>query len=183
MLDDVGRVEGDLDLAGKRLAGLERLPVLVVATAEQLAPAAALRASGTRILKPLKADGVRALAELYVGARQDVAVPVERLLAASGGLPQQLHGAASEWARTLEVHCLGHFVGRIAADRPVLRAAEDDLVGSIVKLQAARERIESEAAVAADGTVCPFKGWPPSLPTTQDFSSGASGWWPRWSRG
>ncbi len=56
-------------------------------------------------------------------------MPVERLLAASGGLPQLLHGVASEWARMLELRRLADSVGRITADRSGLRAAEDDLVG------------------------------------------------------
>ena len=72
-------------------------------------------------------------------------MPVERLLAASGGLPRLLHGVASEWARMLELRRLADSVGRITADRSGLRAAEDDLVGSIVKLQAARERTEPDA--------------------------------------
>ena len=135
---------GELDPA-RSVSGLEGRAVLVVATAEHVASAASLRPAGTLILKPLSADGVRALAHLYAGATEDVDVPVERLLAASGGLPRLLHGAASEWARMLELRRLADSVGRITADRSGLRAAEDDLVGSIVKLQAAGERTESHA--------------------------------------
>ena len=158
ILDDVTDAAGELDLARSELAGLEGRAVLVVATAEHVAPAASLRPAGTLILKPLGADGVRALAQLYAGATEDVDVPVERLLAASGGLPQLLHGVASEWARMLELRRLAESVGRITADRSGLRAAEDDLVGSIVKLQAARERTESDAPEAGDAAVCPYKG-------------------------
>ena len=47
---------------------------------------------------------------------------------------------------------------RVAAERPVLRAAEDDMVGNIVELQAARDRAE-RWTVETDGVVaCPFKG-------------------------
>ena len=46
-----------------------------------------LRAAATLSLAPLDEDGVRAVARLYVGAREDVEVPVERLLAVSGGVP------------------------------------------------------------------------------------------------
>ena len=49
-------------------------------------------------------------------------------------------------------------VGRITADRSGLRAAEDDLVGSIVKLQAAGERTGLDALEAGDAAVCPYKG-------------------------
>ena len=110
------------------------------------------------MLKPLNASGVRALAQLYAGEAEDVDVPVERLMAASGGLPQLLHGVASEWARMLELRRLADSVGRVTTDRSGLRAAEDDLVGSIVKLQAARERTESQALVGGDAAVCPYKG-------------------------
>jgi hypothetical protein len=48
--------------------------------------------------------------------------------------------------------------GRIAAERPVLRAAEDDMVGNIVELQAARERAELRAVEAEGVVACPFKG-------------------------
>ena len=115
--------------------------------------------------------------------REDVDVPVERLLAASGGLPRLLHGVASEWARMLELRRLADSVGRITADRSGLRAAEDDLVGSIVKLQAARERTESHAPAAGERLSARTRGWPPSRPATRASSSGASGSWPSWSRG
>src|SRR4051794_38504962 len=149
LLDDVA---SELDPIDARFAEA----VLVVATAEEAAPS--LRTAGTRVLAPLNADGVRAFAQLYAGETEDVDVPVERLLAASGGLPRALHGVASEWARMLELRRLADSVGRITADRSGLRAAEDDLVGSIVKLLVARERTEPDAARAADGTVCPYRG-------------------------
>src|SRR4051794_293949 len=149
LLDDVA---GELDPIDERSAGA----VLVVATTEQAVRW--LRAAGTLMLKPLNADGVRAFAQLYAGETEDVDVPIERLLAASGGLPGALHGVASEWARMLELRRLADSVGRITADRSGLRAAEDDLVGSIVKLLVARERTEPDAARAADGTVCPYRG-------------------------
>ena len=131
-------------------------------------------------MAPLNADGVRAFARLYAGETENVDVPVERLLAASGGLPRLLHGVASEWARMLELRRLADSVGRITADRSGLRAAEDDLVASIVKLQAARERTESHAVEAAAART---RGWLLSRPATRASSSGASGWWPSWSRG
>ena len=158
ILDDVTDEAGELHLTGATLAGLEGRADLVVATAEHVARAASLRPAGTLILKPLDAGGVRALAQHYVGATDDVNVPVERLLAASGGLPQLLHRAASEWARMLELRRLAESVGRITADRSGLLAAEDDLIGSIVKLQAAGERTGLDALEAGDAAVCPYKG-------------------------
>ena len=62
-----------------------------------------------------------------------------------------------EWARTEAARRLGAAADRAAAERPGLRAAEDDLAGDIVELQALRERAEPrdrDAGVVA----CPFKG-------------------------
>ena len=39
-----------------------------------------------------------------------------------------------------------------------MRAAEDDLAGSVVELQAARERDDQRAGDASGVVVCPFKG-------------------------
>ena len=158
VLDDIGHGPS-LDVTDERLAGREESAVLVVATAERFTRDAMLRAAGTLTLAPLDAGGVRDLARPYAGGGGDVDVPVERLLAASGGVPERLHRAASEWARTLEMRRLVESVGRITADRSGLRAAEDDLVASIVALQAAGERSDREAVGA--GAVCPFMGLAP----------------------
>ena len=53
----------------------------------------------------------------------------------------------------VELRRLADSVGRVTADRSGLRAADDDHVGSIVKLHAARERNESHAVEAR----CPYK--------------------------
>jgi WD40 repeat protein/DNA-binding SARP family transcriptional activator len=72
--------------------------------------------------------------------------------------PPEMDAAASERARALALRRLTDTAGRIAAERPVLRAAEDDMVGNIVELQAARERAVL-GTVDAEGVVaCPFKG-------------------------
>ena len=130
VLDDVDRAGEEVWTAlGELVGGLAALPVLVVATTEDAGVPAGLRADATLVLAPLDADGVRAVVRLYAGEREDADVPVERLAEASGGVPQRLHRAAGEWARTLVVRRLTDTAGRIAAERPVLRAAEDDMVG------------------------------------------------------
>jgi WD40 repeat protein/DNA-binding SARP family transcriptional activator len=159
VLDDVDRAGEEFRAAlGELVDGLATLPVLVVAMTEDAGTPTGLRADATLSLAPLDVDGVRAVVRLYAGAREDAEVPVERLAEASGGVPQRLHRAAGEWARALAVRRLTDTVGRVAAERPVLRAAEDDMVGNIVELQATRERgerwpVESQGVVA-----CPFKG-------------------------
>jgi hypothetical protein len=159
VLDDVDRAgEQAWAALGELVVALAALPVLVVATTKDAGLTAGLHADATIVLAPLDADGVRAVVRLYAGAREDAEVPVEQLAEASGSVPQRLHRVAGEWARTLAVRRLGDVAGRIAAERPVLRAAEDDMVGNIVELQAARERAELWPVEAEGVVACPFKG-------------------------
>jgi DNA-binding SARP family transcriptional activator/WD40 repeat protein len=159
VLDDVDRAgEETWTALGDLVGEVAALRVLVVATAEEPGLAAGLGAEVAIVLAPLDADGVRAVVRLYAGEREDAEVPVERLAEASGGVPQRLHRAAGEWARTLVVRRLTDTASRIAAERPVLRAAEDDMVGNIVELQAARERAERWPVEAEGVVACPFKG-------------------------
>ena len=140
-------------------AALAALPVLVLATAEDAGLPAGLRADAAIVLAPLDADGVRAVVRLYAGEREDAEVPVERLAEASGGVPAAPaprggrvgahRGGTAAWARQRS---------RIAAERPGLRAAEDDLAGDIVELQAARERAELQDGRGRGVVACPFKG-------------------------
>ena len=159
VLDDVDRAGEELGTAlGELVDALAVLPVLVLATTEDAGAPAGLDVDATLRLAPLDAHAVRAVAALYASERDGAEVPVEQLFEASGGVPQRLHRAAAEWARTLAARRLTDAADRIAAERPVLRAAEDDMVANVVELQAARERAELEA-VAAEGVVaCPFKG-------------------------
>jgi WD40 repeat protein/DNA-binding SARP family transcriptional activator len=158
VLDDLDRADHELRSAlGGLVHGLATLPVLVVATAEDPALASELGvdATPTLVLAPLDADGVAAVARLY--AREDAEVPVARLAEESGGVPQRVHRAASEWARTEAARRLDAAAGRAASERADLRAAEDDLAGDVVELQAVRQRAglrNDEPGVVA----CPFKG-------------------------
>ena len=157
VLDDADQGGGPMRAALAELGeALGALPLLVLAIAEDAASTAARHTAATLSLGPLDGEAVRAVAQLYVGARTDVDVPVARLMAAGGGMPKQLHSAAAAWARTLAAQRVGDAANRVAAERPGLRAAEDDLAGNIVELQAARERAgrEEDAGVV----VCPYKG-------------------------
>jgi WD40 repeat protein/class 3 adenylate cyclase len=159
VLDDVDRASEDVwTVLGELGDGLTARPVLVLITAEDAALPAGLRANATLSLTPLDAEGVRAIARLYAGERADAEVPVEHLVEASGGVPRRVHRVVVEWARTLAVRRVGDVASRIEAERPVLRAAEDDMVGNIVELQAAHERAELESVAAEGVVVCPFKG-------------------------
>ena len=154
VLDDVDHAAEDVRVALDELAGgLAALPVLVLATTED----DGLPADATLALGPLDADGVRAVAQLYAGPRADTEPPVEWLVAESGGVPERVHRAASEWARTEAARRLGATAQRAAAERTGLRATEDDLAGDVVEQQAVRERAELQDA-RSEVVACPFKG-------------------------
>jgi DNA-binding SARP family transcriptional activator len=157
VLDDLDRA-GDEPRAGLDglVDGLSARPVLVLAVAEEAGLAAAVRADATLVLAPLGANGVAAVARLY--ASEGAELPVGSLLAASGGVPQRIHRAAAEWARTETARHLEAAASRAAAERAGLRVAEDELAGNVMELQAARDRARLEDGGADGGVVCPFKG-------------------------
>jgi WD40 repeat protein/DNA-binding SARP family transcriptional activator len=156
VLDDADRADDDVRAAVEEFAEvLHALPVLVVAAT---GPGATISAEATLTLAPLDADEVAAIARSYTGAHDDAEVPVARLVEASGGVPQQIHRAANEWARTQAAKRLDAAASRAASERAGLRAAEDDLAGSVVERQAAREH-DAQREGGVDGVmVCPFKG-------------------------
>ena len=158
VLDDVDRAGVELRAALRELVdGLAGLPVLVVATAADPALAPAPGADALLVLGPLEADAVHAVARLYAGAVDDVEIPVERLAAASGGVPRRVHRAAGEWARREAARHLGLAADRAASERTGLRAAEDDVAGDVARLQAVRERAALEDG-GREVVACPFKG-------------------------
>ena len=158
VFDDVDRAgEEQLAWLGELVVELAGLPVLVLATSEASALSTRLRADATLELAPLDPDGVRAVAQLYAGGRDDVSVAVEHLAEVSGGVPQRVHRAASDWARGEASRRLGAAADRAAGERKGLRVAEDDLASDVVELQAVRQRAgleDAERVVVA----CPFKG-------------------------
>jgi class 3 adenylate cyclase/WD40 repeat protein/energy-coupling factor transporter ATP-binding protein EcfA2 len=158
VVEDVDRASDNVRAAlGDLVGALQALPVLVVATAEEANGGSLPRPDQTIVLAPLDAHAVRAVVRLYAGEREDAEIPFQRLAETSGGVPLRVHRAAVEWARTLVAHRLAETASRIVAERPALRAAEDDLAASIVELHADRERAEPSAAIG-ESVICPFKG-------------------------
>jgi WD40 repeat protein/DNA-binding SARP family transcriptional activator len=154
VLEDVDRLVSEERSALARLCeALDALPMLVLATAEDTEPAR-LRAHTVITLAPLDAAGVAAVAGRY--APGDVEVPVAPLAEESGGVPLLVHRAADKWAREQAERRLADAAGNAAAERARLRAAEDELAGSVVELQGVRERA-GQGSVPAP-VVCPFKG-------------------------
>jgi WD40 repeat protein/DNA-binding SARP family transcriptional activator len=151
VLDDLDRARAAVRAALDELAGrLGTLPVLVLATAED----AQLAADLTLRLGPLDAIAVRAVAELYATTGDEAA---ERLVLASGGIPERVHRLAAESARAAAARRLDASASRAAAERTRLRAAEDELAGDVVQLQTLRERAEPRE-VTPEPATCPFKG-------------------------
>ena len=158
VLDDIDRAGRELRGAVAELVdGLAALPVLALATTEDPALASTPGVDASLVLGPLEADAVHAVAELYAGAGDDVKIPVERLAAASGGVPRRVHRAAADWARREAARRLGIAAERAANGRTGLRAAEDDLAGDVAELQSVRERVAREDA-ERQVIACPFKG-------------------------
>ena len=172
--------------AAQARPALDRVPVLVLATGLQAAALARLEPQESVVLEPLDADGVRAIAGFYAPADEGSAIPVETLLASSGGVARRVHEAASEWARREATRRVDAVAGRTAAGRSEARALEAELAGSVVELQSARERAglvgrRRRRRPDADRSAR-TRASRRSTPTTPSTSSGASGSSPSWSR-
>jgi WD40 repeat protein/DNA-binding SARP family transcriptional activator len=165
VLDDAdagdARIAERLEAIG---AGLGAAPVLVVAiTGEQSGPALEAlrerlsRTGDARRLEPLGQDAVELLARAYA-RRSGEAPPTEELLAASAGLPEQVHRAAWAWARAAAGRGAQAAAGRAADRRRALRAVEDELAGDVIDLQRIRRQLGSRRT---DDDTCPFQGLAP----------------------
>ena len=125
-----------------------------------------MRAATERLaLGPLPAEATAEIAELYAPA-DGVAIPLERLMAESEGVPLRIHRAASAWAQGYASERLEATAG-MAVERGDLRAAEAqaEVAGSVTDLQLARERTElyvvEEPPDPSAPEVCPFRGLAP----------------------
>ena len=161
VVDDADRAPAVVRSALRDLApALHRLPVLVLATGQETAALARLEPDEALVLEPLDAASVGAIAAFYAPAGAE-AVPVETLLATSRGIARNVHEAAAEWARGEATRGVDAMAGRAAAGRGEARALEEELAGSVVELQSARERaglVRADGDVAVAPAVCPYKG-------------------------
>ena len=103
----------------------------------------------------------------------------ETLIAESEGVPLRIHRAAGEWARAEAAERLAATAGRAADERSELRATQAAVAGSVVDLQAARERTRLYAVEEPPGPVRAARSvltaaWRPSTPPTPSTSSAAS---------
>jgi WD40 repeat protein/DNA-binding SARP family transcriptional activator len=158
VLDDIDRASADTLARLEDVApALASLPVLVLASGEDVEALARLGADGALTLVPLDVETVRAIAVRYAPGRGGEDVPAEWLLEASGGVPRRVHEVAGQWARREAARRVDAVAGRAAAGRTELRSMEAELASDVVELQVAHER----GALADDyeaPLVCPFKG-------------------------
>jgi WD40 repeat protein/DNA-binding SARP family transcriptional activator len=111
---------------------------------------------GDLVLGPLDRAGVVQIAALYL-APEIAESHADALMTATGGNPLAVHRTAAEWGRTEAATLVAASAERAAADRGELRAAEADLAGKVVGLQAAEERI-AVADEPPESAVCPYLG-------------------------
>jgi DNA-binding SARP family transcriptional activator/WD40 repeat protein len=152
-------VVDDADANGDAMAALGAIDLsgtatLVVATVQD---AGDLGAGTWLVLEPLDAEAVCQIALLYAPGRAAADVPIEELLAASGGVPRRMHDVASGWARREASRRVVALAPCAAADRDQLRSTEAELAGGVADLQAARARGDLLGA-PEEPAVCPFKG-------------------------
>jgi WD40 repeat protein/DNA-binding SARP family transcriptional activator len=122
--------------------------------------------AGHRRLGAMHVAEVAQLAGFYASA-EEATRAAGRLLADSGGVPAQVHQAASAWARALVAKRVDQAASRTASDRARLRAAQAELTRDLTDIQEVGEQADAalaaERAAAGDRTglvavVCPYKG-------------------------
>jgi WD40 repeat protein/DNA-binding SARP family transcriptional activator len=118
------------------------LPLLVIACTRGSPSPGAL---DTIELGPLGAEAVQEIA---------AGVPTGWLLAASGGVPRRVHEQARLWLQRKAERRTSAAAMRTAAERTGLRAAEAELTGSLVELEAASVPLSPDESE----TLCPYKG-------------------------
>ncbi|MCE3246297.1 MAG: transcriptional activator domain [Geminicoccaceae bacterium] len=158
-----------LEAAAELAAKPQDSPLLIVALHqdERESPALAelARAAASRLaLDRLGVEAVAEIAALYAPA-DGVAIPVERLIAESEGVPLRVHRAASAWAQGQAAEQLEGAVGKAVVDQSGLRTARAKVAGSVADLQVVRERTQlyavSEPPDPSTPEVCPFRGLAP----------------------
>jgi WD40 repeat protein/DNA-binding SARP family transcriptional activator len=173
VFDDLERAPAEIVkvVADLALDARERSLLVVLSYRDDPPPAAVghlarrLEARGAErlALRPLAADGVREIAELYAG-RGAAFAPVDRLLEASGGVPLRIHALVADWATRDRVERVGAAAGQTATRRGELRRLESGLASDVVDLHAIRERAKRYSPTARRDPrggaipICPFKG-------------------------
>ena len=138
------------------VAEIEERDVLVVACGESLEALADLPADAVLVLEPLDVAAVLTIARQYARGAAADAVPADRLLEASGGMPGAVHQVASQWARREAARHVGAVAEKAAVGRAEWRSIQAELTGGVEELQDVRERVVTRRRDAP--VICPFKG-------------------------
>ena len=158
VVDDADGAAADvletLDVCARSLASISSLVLVCCEDTELLA---GRRGDGVLTLGPLSENAVRTIARHYASGKAPAEVPVEWLLEASHGLPRRVHEVAGQWARREAARRVTVAAERADTGRTQLRTIENDLVGGVVELQEAGERILPRRQVEPT-VVCPFRG-------------------------
>ena len=185
VLDDVERAGNAVRAALDELAdGLAALPLLVRGDGRGRRPhgraARRPRRCASRRSTP---QAVLAVARLYAGRRADAEIPVERLVEASGGVPQRVHRVA----RRVGARRAG---AARRAPPPIVRRRTARPARSRGRPGRRRRRAAGAARARRARATTPrrsssarSRGWPRSTWTTPASSSAASDSWPSWWRG
>ncbi|MCA1825034.1 MAG: AAA family ATPase, partial [Frankia sp.] len=169
VVDDVDRAERELVTLLRAIAGAvaDYAGVLVVLTydpdaarrdlwslVDAVDPARKLRL----MLGPLADRQLRAIVELYVGAR-DVATATAAVARDSGGVPAQVHAMASAFARSRAVDRIRDASVEAEESRARLDATQAELTETIGELQGIEHRSRAGAiGVATRRPRSPYKG-------------------------
>ena len=187
VLDDADDASPALLEAAAALAAKPRDSafLLLVLLRDEQGPPAFADAAHRLLLRPLRVEAAAEIAELYAPA-EGTAMPLDTLMAESGGVPLRIHRAASGWAQAQAAERLEATVGRAAAERGGLRAAEAEVAGSVAHLQLARERtslyLVAEPSDPSDPEVCPFRGLAPFDAAHAEYFFGRERLWRTWWR-
>jgi hypothetical protein len=141
VVDDADRAGGEVRAAMCELErGLEECPSLVVAIGCDEAVLAGMGSRASIALPPLDGPAVRRIAALYAPEAGPGELPVDALLASSGGVPSRVHALANDWAREAAARRVDAVAGLAAAGRVEARALVAELAGSVAALQSMDER-------------------------------------------
>ena len=157
VLDDADRAAGEVraELSEQVRAAADG-PVLAIVTGRDTDALAELGGAETLALEPLDSAAVHEIALLYAAPGTAEDIPDEWLLEASAGVPRRVHELAGQWGRREAARRVKVVADRTETDRADLRSLEVELAGSVVELEATRQR--SSRLGAERAALCPFKG-------------------------
>jgi WD40 repeat protein/class 3 adenylate cyclase len=161
----------DLDAIGEPLVtaladpAIRTRPVLVLGLVRdpgsirglaQLLEHGSSEGGGHRLLEPLDAAAVRAIAAVYAGVHVDEA-PLEEILRTSAGVPERIHELLDDWAEQEATRRLAAAAEWLAAER-LDRRAGLDFANNVIGRKLAQLYAPDERPADSLPRSCPYKG-------------------------